>query len=104
MFSISVEAGPDPLSGGICDRTAQVRDAIVGLIPGVNNCSAVTDAHLAAVAGLLNLKDTGISSLQSSDFSGLTSLQRLFLNKNRLTTLPAGIFSSLVSLRSLLEQ
>ena len=102
MFSISVEAGPDPLSGGICDRTAQVRDAIVGLIPGVNNCSAVTDAHLAAVAGLLNLKDTGISSLQSSDFSGLTSLQRLFLNKNRLTTLPAGIFSSLVSLRSLL--
>ena len=100
-FSVTVAVGADPIGGGICDRTVQVRDAIVDLIPGINTCSAVTDAHLAAVTGLLTLKDTGISSLRAGDFAGLTSLRSLLLRNNPLTTLPADIFSGLTSLRSL---
>ena len=100
-FSITVLANTDPIGGGICDRTLQVRNAIVDRIPGVDTCSAVTDAHLAAVTGLLNLGNTGISSLQSGDFSGLTSLRSLLLNRNQLITLPADIFNGLVSLETL---
>ena len=40
---------------GICGRTEQVRDAIVALVSGAINCALVTDAHLAAITGTLNL-------------------------------------------------
>ena len=90
----------DPV-GGICDRTALVRDAIVDLIPGVHTCSAVTDADLAAITATLNLNRTGISSLRSGDFSGLGSLRSLLLAGNQLTALPADIFSGLVGVRTL---
>ena len=101
MFSVSVTMETGPADGGICDRTVQVRDAIVDLIPGIHTCSAVTNAHLAAVTGSLNLKSTGISSLKSGDFSGLTNLRSLHLKDNQLTTLPADIFDGLQSLRTL---
>ena len=92
---------PGMMSGGICDRTPQVRDAIVDLIPHVDACAAVTDADLAAVGGLLNLRNSGISSLRSDDFAGLTKLESLILTRNQLTTVPAGIFSQLVALQRL---
>ena len=92
---------PDTLTGGICDRTAQVRDAIVDLIPGVHTCNGVTDAHLAAVTATLNLNRTGISSLRSGDFSGLGRIRSLLLARNQLTGLPADIFPGLVNLRTL---
>ena len=42
---------------GICDRTPQVRDAIVTAVAdndsNVSNCSQVTETHLAAVTGTL---------------------------------------------------
>ena len=90
-----------PLSGGICDRTARVRDAIVALIPGARTCGEVTDAQLAAITGGLDLERAGLSSLRSGDFSGLTSLRGLVLSSNRLTALPADIFSGLPALRYL---
>jgi hypothetical protein len=39
--------------------------------------------------------------LQGDDFSGLSRLQRLFLNHNALSALPEGVFSGLDSLHSL---
>ena len=41
-FPLTVLANTDPVGGGICDRTVQVRDAIVDRIPGIHTCSAVT--------------------------------------------------------------
>ena len=35
-----------------CDRTEQVRDAIVAAVPGVSACANVTAAHLAAITSL----------------------------------------------------
>ena len=98
---VDVVGTPTDPVGGICDRTALVRDAIVDLIPGVHTCSAVTDADLAAITATLNLNRTGISSLRSGDFSGLGSLRSLLLAGNQLTALPADIFSGLVGVRML---
>ena len=92
------KAVPQAEAVGICDRTVQVREAILNQIAGADSCSAVTDADLAAVTGTLNLEDAGLSSLRAGDFSGLTGLQSLYLGYNQLTALPADIFSGLANL------
>ena len=83
---------------GICGRTEVVRDAIVGLISGVTNCADVTDAHLAAITGTLDLDRKGITALAAGDFDGLTALTALNLQPNSLSTLPAGVFDELTAL------
>ena len=99
----TVTSGGYPPSGiiraaGFCGRTPQVRDAIVAQIPGVSDCAAVTDTHLGAITGTLDL---GISALAAGDFDGLTALESLRLQNNQLTTLPAGVFDGLTALESL---
>ena len=86
---------------GICPRTQQVRDAILGKISGVTNCALVTDLNLAAVSGLLNLFNDGITTLQSGDFDGLSALMYLTLDSNSLDALPAGVFNDLGALTEL---
>ena len=86
---------------GICERTTEVCNAIVALIPQADHCSVVTDSHLAALTGELDLSNSGIASLQSGDFAGLTHLSNLLLSHNQLATLPAGIFSGLTDLQGL---
>ena len=83
-----------------CDRTEQVRDAIVAQVSGVSTCGGVTAAHLAAITGL-DLDSTGISSLQAGDFDGLTALETLNLNDNSLSNLPASVFDTLTALETL---
>ena len=86
---------------GVCDRTWQVRDGIVGLIGGVSDCADVTDDDLSRVTGVLDLSSMGIAVLRTGDFSGLGSLGQLWLHENALTTLPADVFSGLGSLEVL---
>ena len=94
-------ANPDPgtITGGICDRTAQVRDKLLEATGG-SACGQVTPGQLASVT-LLDLTRTGIHDLQAQDFNGLSSLTGLSLGENRLTTLPEGIFTGLSSLERL---
>ncbi len=68
---------------GICDRTPQVRGALVAAISGVSACGEVTAEHLAGVAEL-SLAGADIMTLQKGDFSGLTSLKSLNLHGNSL--------------------
>ena len=82
------------------DRTPQVRDAIVAAVPGVSSSNDVTEAHLNAITEL-NLSNKSITSLKAGDFSGLSSLRTLYLNDNQLTNLPENVFSGLSSLRDL---
>ena len=84
----------------VCDRTPQVRDAIVAAVPGINGCKDITAAHLAAITSL-ELGSKSIRFLKTGDFSGLTALEELELNHNGLTTLPSGIFDNLTNLTSL---
>ena len=83
------------------ERTPQVRDAIVAAVPGVNSAADVTEAHLAAITRLSlswNVSREKITWLKVGDFSGLTSLEVLWLSHNSLTSLPEGIFNGLLSL------
>ncbi len=80
----------------ICDRTAQVRDAILEALDA-DDCAAVESDGLASVENL-NLNEKQLTALQAGDFDGLTGLQSLSLQRNQLTTLPDGAFDGLTSL------
>ncbi len=85
-------------------RTSQVRDAILGVVrlndPNVSSFAQITATHLDGITALY-LNGTGIASLKSGDFDGLTSLEELLLYGNQLTSLPGDIFSGLTSLETL---
>ena len=84
----------------VCDRTPQVRDAIVAAVSGVSNCRNVSEAHLAGIT-ILDLQKKGITALKAGDFDGLNSLIRLWLRYNELSALPVDIFDGLTSLTTL---
>ena len=88
----------------VCDRTPQVRDAIVAALPNVSDCADVTAADLASITDL-NLStpfpEPDITALKANDFNGLTALERLDLTGNNLSSLPAGIFNDLTALEVL---
>ena len=87
-------------SGGVCDRTAQVLEAITAAAR-VDHCWEVTSEHLAAI-NILLLNDKRISALLPGDFAGMSGLVELNLVHNDLTTLPDGIFGGLSGLRHLI--
>ncbi len=89
-----------PVFTPVCDRTPQVRDAIVAIVPGVDDCKDVTAAHLALITNL-NLSDQNITALKAGDLDGLTALNSLALYRNNLSQLPADLFSGLSSLNRL---
>ena len=96
-FDIAVAAS----TAGICGRTVAVQTAILAKITGVSNCAAVTDTHLAAVTGFLNLSSSSLTGLMAGDFDGLTALTQIILRINSLTALPSGIFNENTALTQL---
>ena len=98
-----VDGSTAALTGGVCGRTPQVRDKLVDLVKAndstVTNCSLVTDAHLGALTGTLNLSagpsggivGNPMTGLKTGDFAGLTGITSLTLNSNRLRDIPAGV-------------
>ena len=84
----------------VSDRTQQVQDRIVALVPGVDAANDVTAAHLALITNL-NLSDQSITALKAGDFDGLSALRSLSLAKNTLSSLPTGIFLGLSAMSSL---
>ena len=84
-----------------CGRTAAVQTAILAKIPSVSDCALVTDEHLAAITGELDLNGESITALAAGDFDGLTALTGLDLGINTLATLPAGVFDELTALTTL---
>ncbi len=82
-----------------CDRTVQVRDAIVAA-SRVDACGYATVAHLSKITEL-RLSNESISSLKRSDFRGLPALRVLHLEQNQLADLPEGLFDGLSRLESL---
>ena len=86
-------------SAGVCERTPQVRDKLTETA-GVSSCADVTVGHLARITRL-DLSGTGIIWLDGDDFSGLSNLQDLLLNRNRLRELPDEVFNGLRKLQTL---
>ena len=86
-------------SGGICDRTEHVRHAILARIDGVDDCAAVTAAHLATIDGKIHpAGGANAAKFQPGDFDGLTALETLDLRGAGFTSLEAGVFDGLTSL------
>ena len=81
----------------ICDRTPEVRDAILEQLEA-DDCAAVEG--LANVSRL-DVEERGLTALRAVDFDGLTNLRELHLYGNELTALPAGVFDGLTNLRVL---
>ena len=75
---------PTPIDPPLSERTQQVRDAIVAAVPGVGSADDVTATHLAAITSL-SLSSKGITTLQTGDFDGLTSLTTLYLSGNSIS-------------------
>lgn len=65
---------------GICDRTPQIRDAIMAWA-GKAQCGDVTDFDLAEIPYLL-LEGRGIRTLRADDLAGLSRLRTLDLSFN----------------------
>ena len=99
-YTISIPgAGPDSPLRSVCDRTRQVQDRLLEVIP-VSGCAEVTAEHLAGVRRL-DLAQSGIEALEEHDFRGLSSLAQLDLSGNQLAELPEDIFRGTNSLRTL---
>ena len=88
-------------SSGICNRTQEVRDAILAKLSDVSECANVTYTHLGGITGDLTLSNQSISALKAGDFQGLSGLEQLYLNINNLSDLPDSIFEGLESLDTL---
>ena len=84
------------LSGGICDRTPPVRNAIVTAVTAASDCSQVTESHLAALTGLLQVE--GLTSIGAGDFAGLSGVETLGVGGSGIETMPVGLFEGLDSL------
>ena len=98
--ALAGQARAQTLPAAVCDRTAQVRDAIVDAVAGVNDCGDVTDSQLAQIA-TLTLFTNNLTALRANDFTGLTGLTTLNLAHNRLRALPSRIFAGLTRLETL---
>ncbi len=92
---------PEPAASvPVCDRTAQVRDALVAAI-GLA-CGDISDDDLAGVA-VLDVSESRVHALSGDDFNGLVGLRKLDLSNNRrLRALPQMMGSQLPSLETLL--
>ena len=96
---------------GICDRTPSVMAAIVAGMPGVGDCSEVSETRLRTWTGSerfgpdvtsgLHLQGRGLSALQAGDFRDLDALRALDLNRNFLETVPNGLFEDLRAVEEL---
>ena len=106
LCALGHSTAPDALAQttvDICSRTAGVQTAILTAINSAGTtttCETVTDEQLADVT-TIRASNHAITSLQSGDFAGLTSLRNLALWGNAITTLPSDIFTGLTTLTSL---
>ena len=95
-LSVYQSATVSPIS--VCDRSPQVRDAIVSAV-GLA-CDAISEFDLLDVSAL-DLSRKEITALDAGDFTGLANLVELDLSYNRLGTIPEQGFKDLVNLKKL---
>ncbi len=100
QVSITLDVADDSVFVSVCDRTPDVRNAIVAALPNISNCANVTAADLATITSI-DIRYENITALKEDDFNGLTALEILDLSYNDLGSLPAGIFDNLTALTSL---
>ena len=83
---------------GICDRSSNAQETLLGEIEGVDDCADVTAAHLAGITTGLTFDD---ETLVAGDLDGLSGVTELFLWDFVGTTVPAGLLDDMISLTKL---
>jgi hypothetical protein len=87
---------PVPPFKPVCQRTAQVREAIEKRV-SPKKCGEISREDLAKVRRL-DLQGRGVKRLRAGDFSGMPNLNRIDLGDNPLSVLPRGVFNGLFKL------
>ena len=88
-------------SDGICDRSEQVRKAILAKLADVSACGDVTDSHLKGITDEIIILDHESLTLLDDDFKGLSKLETLYIHRNGLSSLPEDVFDGLSGLEKL---
>ena len=83
----------------ICDRTPQVRDAIMRAYNYIDCTAAPLTDRL--FSRYIRLDNKRLTTLQADDFDGLTHLEEIDLSGNQLTELPESLFDGMASLEGL---
>ncbi|MDE0295059.1 MAG: M12 family metallo-peptidase [Bryobacterales bacterium] len=96
--TLSVYQSANVPPANVCDRTPQVRDAIVSAT-GLA-CDAISEFDLMDVTAL-DLSRKEITTLDAGDFTGLSNMVDLDLSRNTLGTIPEQAFKDLVNLTKL---
>ena len=95
------ESAEAQTSAGVCGRDTTVQTAIIEAIADASECANVTDAHLAAITGTLDLSDNGLTELAASDLEGLSGLTALDISGNDIDYLPSHVFDDLTALEEI---
>ena len=93
--SYRVDGRSTGLTGGVCDRTWGVRNRLVALVADADDCSEVTNQHLAGLNSLFvdGSGNTGpVASVAKRDFAGLGALTTLSLTNHDITGLADNVF------------
>ncbi len=99
----NVSAAPRQQSSGICDRTPEVRDAILAYINGPGGspdtvCDTVTERQLRISS--LKIEGYSSASIVPGDFAGIELRELMITNSPLLKTIPANAFSGLNETRT----
>ena len=78
-------------SGGICDRSPAIQEAIIFRLGGLDSCSDATLAHIGNIETLHISRELG--TLRSGDLVGLSSLKSLTIYGTNLHTIESGAFA-----------
>ena len=101
LLAVSLAASAQTTSADVCNRTAEVRDAVIAAVSGKSTCQAITNTDLAGITTLAISAKPYLTSLKAGDFAGLTSLTRLEIGNTALSSLSAGVFNEPTSLTTL---
>ena len=83
---------------GICDLDPNFQAVLIEELPGTLNCANIDDNVLAGFVGGLYIDGEGIAAIDASVTQALTSMTKINLTNNELTTIPANAFSNLPAL------
>ena len=101
FLDANVDGRTPAAMGGICDRTRELREALVSRASGISSCADMDAAALAALPASLDLSNQGIAALKPGDFAGLGHVTLLDLNDNELTDIAPGVLDPLTALSAL---
>ena len=95
------EGTAKPPAISVCDRTKEIQDIILVKVKKTD-CKTVTDKDLAAIKTFVGYGKQDFPVLKTGDFSGLTFLGIIVIEfDNSVNSMPADLFSGLASLEEL---